>query len=129
MIMKTINLFAAMIAALIISVNANANNKSDMSEIRNDHTTSVMHKYNNVDGKKYKTVYSTDDMGRVTSKMIFTEGDGTWIPVCAYSVFYGDDENIVTYAAWNKSSKTFNKNAVQQHFNAKEYPVVIAKPE
>lgn len=127
--MKTIKFLAAMVAAFAFCVNAYANNKVNTVSVKPDQSMSVLYKYNNVGEKKYKIVYTTDEHGRVTSKIILVNGNDAWVPVSAYSVYYGDDENILTYAAWSNSSKAFNKNAVQQHFSAKDYPVVIAMPK
>ncbi len=126
--MKTIKFFAALIAASVISINANAKNEVNTANVNTEQPTSVHYKYNNVGNNNFKTVYSTDELGRVTSKMIFIMSDDQWVPVGAYSVHYGENENTLTYAGWNKTSKAFNKNATQQHFNAKEFPVVIALP-
>lgn len=128
MIMKTIKFFAALIAASVISINANAKNEANIANVSTEQPTSVHYKYNNVGDNNFKTVYSTDELGRVTSKMVFIMSNDQWVPVGAYSVYYGKDENILTYAAWNKTSKSFNKNATQQHFNAKDFPVLIALP-
>lgn len=127
--MKTIKFLAAMVAAFAISINVYASNKVNTVSVKPDQSMSVHYKYNNVGEKKFKTVYSTDEQGRVISKIILVKGYDAWEPVGAYTVYYGEEENIVTYAAWNRSSKAFNKNAVQQHFNAKDYPVVIALPK
>lgn len=73
----------------------------------------------------YKTSIVKDEMGRVVNKIIYKDVDGFWCPLGAYSVYYGEEENVLTYAQWDKSNHRFTLNAQQQHFNNKDYPVLI----
>lgn len=73
----------------------------------------------------YKTSYIKDEQGRVINKIVYKWADDSWRPLGEYSVYYGDEENILTYAQWDRVNHTFTKNPQQQHFDSNEYPVLI----
>lgn len=112
--MKTIKFLALMAIAMIISISADAKSK--------------VH-YTTGNGYEYKTVYNTDRDGRVKEKIVYyMNSNGAWVPLAAYSVFYGEDTNTVTYAEWNSKTRTFTQKAKQQQFDAKQYPVLFVLP-
>ncbi len=76
----------------------------------------------------YKYVYNMDEQGRVTQKIRYQQdAKGCWMPNVAYTVFYGDQQTVVTCAYWN--GRTFTKNAQQVYLDAKEYPTAINAPK
>lgn len=122
--MKTIKFIALSMMIMFASTTVNA------TPSKNKNTTPAV-AVNNVvknSNKNYMTTYKMDAQGRVVNKVVFKSVDGQWNPIGAYSVFYGESENIVTYAQWDKDSQTFTRNAVQQHFDSKDYPVVLTSP-
>lgn len=80
---------------------------------------------------EWKFEYQYDDENRVTSKIayVFNVHTGDWTPAFVYTVHYGEEQNTVTFAAWNEKSKAFNHNASQATYDAKDFPVVIASPK
>lgn len=75
----------------------------------------------------YKTSFIKDDEGRIINKIIYKDVNGSWCPLGAYSVYYGEEENVLTYAQWDKAHHRFTLNAQQQRFNSKDYPVLITE--
>ena len=124
------NIIAAIFAVFAMTTGVNAKSTTDnmmaISPIVENQTAYI---YNNVSNKDSKVVFSKDDQGRVTSKVILHMNNGEWVPVGAYSIFYGETENIVTYAGWDSKTKTFTKSPSQQTFDAAKYPVVMTMPE
>jgi len=124
------NIIAAIFAVFAMTTGMNAKSTTDnmmaISPIVENQTAYI---YNNVSNKDSKVVFSKDDQGRVTSKVILHMNNGEWVPVGAYSIFYGETENIVTYAGWDSKTKTFTKSPSQQSFDATKYPVVMTMPE
>lgn len=127
--MKTMKFFAAIIAAFVITTSASANTVKNSASVSRSSQIQKTYIYNKVGEASSKVVYSTDEQGRVINKIILHMNNGEWTPVGAYSVYYGDSVNTVTYAGWNSNSRTFTKNPSQQSYDAKDYPVVIAMPE
>jgi len=136
--MKTINFIAAAIASVMVSVNANAttvnNTKANASvpqavEIAQTNSRSMVQTFDN--GNSYKYEYILDAEGRVVNRITsaWNEDKGTWSPLAAYSVVYTNDETVVSYAKYNKSTKTYSKDVQQTRFNAADYPVVFNVPE
>lgn len=77
------------------------------------------------DNNKY--VYKLDGNGRVENRISYKQckWSGTWKPQAAYTVFYGENETILTYAEYNAESKIFNLNPIQKHFTANEYSELL----
>jgi len=132
--MKTINFIAAVIASVMVSVNANAESKDNNSvpstvEIsKSNHRAMVQ---TTEDGSSFKYDYVLDESGRVLNKISsrWDSDKSEWIPVSAYSVVYTDDETVLSFAKYNSYTKTYSKDAQQMRYNASEYPVVIRVPE
>lgn len=78
-----------------------------------------------------KFEYALDNEGRVTSKTMFRyiRETNTWMPVMQYSATYGDDTNILSFAAYDKSNGTFTNHKVETAYSSEECPVLIALPE
>jgi len=136
--MKTFNFIAAAIASVMVSVNANAttvnNTKENASvpqavEIAQTNTRSMVQTIDN--GNSYKYDYILDAEGRVVNRITsaWNADKGTWSPLAAYSVVYTNDETVVSYAKYNKSTKTYSKDVQQTRLNAADYPVVFNVPE
>lgn len=131
--MNTVKIFLVM-AALTLTVVANAETKSapkfafesnaDLSSV----TKVIMAKDAKDNDLKYE--YKTDSQGRVVSKVkyFWNKADQNWTPMCAYSVFFGNDSNVLSYSEWNKVSHTFISNGKQAVYDAKKFPVLIAMP-
>jgi len=120
--------FAALFAAVAISVSASAKTVNNATAEKQNSISAFYS--TGADGHDYKNVYITDEEGRVTSKVLYVmNADGMWSPMGAYSVFYGDSTNTLTYAAYDSKTHTFTKHAQQTAFDAAEYPVVITMPK
>lgn len=130
--MKAIKVLAVMMTAMVMTVNANATEKS--SKVNNSVSKEIVKQkvmQTQVNGHDMKFVYNTDESDRVSSKVCYQWNavNGQWEPVSAYSVFYGQDETIVSFAEWNKKTQTFTLNGKQERYDAKAYPIVISIPE
>lgn len=82
-------------------------------------------------GNDLKYEYKTDSHGRVVSKInyFWNKADQDWTPMCAYSVFFGQDSNVLSYSEWNKVTHTFISNSRQTSYDAKQYPILISLPK
>jgi len=101
--MKTIKLFAALVAALTITATASAKTSVKFHEDDAHH--------------QYRITCTYDKQGRLQTKVIdYLNANDCWTHKCAYSYFYGEDENTVTYAAWDAKTRTYTRNAKQQKF-------------
>lgn len=123
-IMKAIK-FLAIAMLMLVSTAMSANTSKNVNTNVSVSTSKI------VDNKdvNFKTVYKKDAEGRVVNKVIYKSADGQWSPVGAYSIYYGEKENVLTYAQWDKKTKTFTLNAQQKHFDSKDYPIVMNAPE
>lgn len=132
--MKTLKTLATFAVALITSFNANASVIKPVNALASTLATTINYTRVSESNAVYskqdmnsKTKYYTDDLGRVTAKVHFFKGaDGNWTPDYAYSVSYCNDENVLTYAKWN--GRSFTLNAVQKHYNAADFPFLLAVP-
>lgn len=130
--MKAIKVLAVMMTAMVMTVSANASdettkvNNSEKSEIVKQKVMKTQ-----VNGHDMKFVYSTDANDRVSSKVCYQWNSTTdkWDPISSYTVIYGQEETVVSFAEWNKKTKSFTLNAKQERYDAKVYPVVISLPE
>lgn len=86
-------------------------------------TTKVMFENNN-----HKVTYIKDDHGRVINKIVYQSVNGQWEPLGAYSVYYGEDETVLSYSRWDCVSHTFTANGQQTRYDSKEFPVIIIVP-
>lgn len=129
--------FAAFAAAMMSATTMSANNKENTNGSDNPDVlpgVTVTAKKMSVevigtDNNKYE--YNLDDNGRVSTRIAYTYNDisGKWTPCCAYTVFYGQDETVLTYAEYNSAKKTFNINPQQTRYNTHEYPIIINVPQ
>lgn len=122
-------IFAAAITAITMTT-ANATTENGTAPIVNPSDNGPKTEFVYYEGNNAtKFVYTCDEQGRVSSKVRYTlNANGKWCPSQAYSVFYGDAETVVTYAAWNENNHSFTKNAKQIHLDAQKYPVAIQMP-
>jgi len=131
--------FFAAIAAMMMTVatmSANNNTKNEASASSDDNTlpnVTVVAKSNKsvevMYGTDKKAVFNLDGMGRVSTKVSYKKNDlNAWNPVCAYSVFYGETETVLSYAEYDNVRKTFTLNAQQTRYSATDYPEIIRVP-
>jgi len=136
--MKTFNFIAAVITSVMVSVNANAetvkNTKNAQAtpaavEIAQSNTRSMVQTTEN--GTSYKYDYILDAEGRVVNRITSTwnSDKAEWSPLAAYSVVYTGSETVLSYAKYNKASKTYSKDVQQTRYSASDYPVVLSLPE
>lgn len=134
----TMKVFATVIATALFTLNANAESKKnvkntqstpEMVEISNTNSRSMVQSVS--DGSSYKFDYILDNEGRVVNKITsaWDELNSQWAPLSAYSVVYTKDETILSYAKYNKDTKTYTKDVQQTRYNASDYPVIINLPE
>jgi len=130
--------FFAAIAAMMMTVTMSANNtvKNEASASSDDNTlpnvTVVAKSTQSVEvmyGTNKKAVFNLDGMGRVSTKVSYKKNSlNDWNPVSAYSVFYGEDETVLSYAEYDNVRKSFTLNAQQTRYSATEYPEIIRIP-
>ena len=136
--MKT-KIFAAFVAAMMtMTMSASNNVKNNNSATTPDNTlpnvvviATAKQKVMEVkaNGRHMKYEYNLDDMGRVSTKVSYAKNImNSWTPISAYSVFYGNDETVLTFAEYDMMKKTYTQNAKQVKFNAVDYPVIIRVP-
>ena len=132
--MKT-KIFAAFVAAMM-TITMNASNKENKTNApQSDNVlpgVTVIATANQrtieMNDKKYE--FNLDGSGRVSTKVSYRKDNmNNWAPISAYSVFYGNDETILTYAEYNPSTKIFNLRPQQTRFNAVDYPEIIKVPQ
>lgn len=132
----TTKFFAAFAAMMMTVATMSANNVKKESAQTDDNTlpnVTVVAKSNKsvevMYGMNKKAVFNLDGMGRVSTKVSYKMNDlNAWSPVSVYSVFYGEEETVLTYAEYDYVNKTFTRNAQQVRYNANEYPEVIKVP-
>lgn len=126
--------FAAFAAAMMAMATMNAGNTNGGNNTETQQmmgqmaTQKVSIEVTGMDNNKY--VYRLDEMGRVESRVSYKQSkmSGEWVPVAAYTVFFGEKENVLTYAEYNAENHVFNLHAKQQKFNSKDYPELIKVP-
>lgn len=137
-IMKTMNFIASIIASVMVTVSANAEslNKTKTSnampktvEVAQTNIRTMIQTTDN--GFTYKYDFILDTEGRVINRVTSTWNDKnhSWSPLAAYSIAYTNDETVLTYAKYNKHSKTYSKDVQQKRYNASEYPILFNIPE
>lgn len=132
----TTKFFAAFAAMMMTVATMSANNVKKESAQTDDNTlpnVTVVAKSNKsvevMYGMNKKAVFNLDGMGRVSTKVSYKMNDlYAWSPVSVYSVFYGEEETVLTYAEYDFVNKTFTRNAQQVRYNANDYPEVIKVP-
>ena len=132
--MRTINFLAAFVASVMITVNANAEDKkADVSSVKVVDSTSKNCRSvvtTSDDGMSYKTDYILNEKGLVVNKItsVWNVEADEWSPMYAYSVVYTPSETVLSYAKYNSLTKTYSLNVKQVRYNASEYPEVIKLP-
>lgn len=125
---------AAFAAAMMAMTTMSANNiNGNDANSSNSHAEGDINKVcvEIIGTNNYKYVYNLDENGRVANRISYQQNksNGEWMPVAAYSVYYGQKENVLTYAEYNPDNKVFNNHPKQQVFNATEYPELIRVPK
>ena len=120
---KIISLFALM-SMLFIASNVDAKNNKSPETITAKKVT-VLKKVFKKNDHTYKEAYKYDEDGNMVNIITFVHEDGIWKPVSAYSIHYGENENVVTFALWDELHKTFTLNAKQNKYSNKEFAFVI----
>ena len=109
---------------LFIASNVDAKNNKSPETITAKKVT-VLKKVFKKNDHTYKEAYKYDEDGNMVNIITFVHEDGIWKPVSAYSIHYGDNENVVTFALWDDLHKTFTLNAKQNKYSNKEFAFVI----
>lgn len=130
----TTRIFTTFVAAIMTmstmsAHNQNSTNTTASASVQKEHVQKMSIEILGTEGNKY--VYNMDSKGRVVNRISYklNKINGKWLPISAYSVFYGDGENILTYAEYNPISNAFNCNAQQKSFNANDFPELIRVPQ
>lgn len=123
---KVILSLIATLFSLSVSASCTMNTSSSVAAL-DAVTASASHRtlyVNNDLADSIKWECDLDDQGRVVTKAgyVLNAQSGEWIPRVAYSVFYGQDETIVTTAKWDSSRGSFRSGAVQQKYAAGYVP-------
>lgn len=123
---KVILSLIATLFSLSVSASHTMNTSSSVAAL-DAVTTSACHRtlyVNNDLADSIKWECDLDEQGRVVTKAgyVLNAQSGEWIPRVAYSVFYGQDETIVTTAKWDASRGSFRSGAVQQKYAAGYVP-------
>lgn len=87
------------------------------------------HYYVTEQGKTNRFEYTVDKLGRVTSKVMYSQLDGEWIPRCIWRVTYGKAINVLSFAAWDSQTRDFSRHPESIAYDASENPVLIVLPE
>ncbi|MCQ2257042.1 MAG: DUF3836 domain-containing protein [Bacteroidaceae bacterium] len=84
----------------------------------------------NSKGEDIKYEYTTDEQGRVTTKVCFTwnEKKGKWQPLNIYMIYYSENETVLTYADYDKYRGSFRLHPQQIRFDANDYPNAFIIP-
>lgn len=125
--MKTMKILVAVVTALSINLSSTAKNNVTAAESHTKRLSQPTSK--TVVNGNYKIVYSTDEKGRVVAKIILRKSPieyNRWVPESAYSVFYGESKNVLTFGKWN--GREFRADAEQVRYDANDYPVLISMP-
>lgn len=135
----TTKIFSAFVAMMmtVVSMSANNNQKGNTSASVDDNVlpgvtvvATASQKVVEVFGEHHmKYEYNLDGLGRVSTKISYLmKSNEQWRPISAYSVFYGENETILTYAEYDNVRKTYTRNAKQVRYNAADYPEIIRVP-
>lgn len=136
----TTKIFAAFVAAMMtMTMSASNNVKNNNNASTPDNTlpnvvviATAKQKTMEVvaaNGRHMKYEYNLDDMGRVSTKVSYVKNImDNWTPISAYSVFYGNEETVLTFAEYDMMKKTYSQNAKQVRYNAVEFPLIIRVP-
>lgn len=132
--MKT-KIFAAFVAAMMTITMSASNKENKTNAPQSDNVlpgVTVVATANQrtlvVDDMKYE--FNLDGSGRVSTKVAYKKDKkNDWTPISAYSVFYGEEETILTFAKYNPYTKVFNYKPQQTRYNAQEYPEIIRVPQ
>lgn len=126
--MKTRYILTTIATALSLSMNASSNTQSVIDEStilpvtshKTIYATSAV--FSNI---KWECDYDAD--GRLVSKTgyVRTDNSGEWLPRVAYSVFYSNNETIVTSGRWNAAQHNFRSGATQRHYAAGSCPDIL----
>jgi hypothetical protein len=122
--MKKIISLLALITMLFSANSIEAKNKKVPESITIKKPTIIKKVYYQ-NNHTYKNAYKYDENGNMINKITFIKEEGFWKPVSAYSIYYGENENTVTFALWDVKSKTFTLNAKQNKYSNKEFLSVI----
>ncbi len=122
--MKKIITLLAMMSMLFSANSIEAKNKKAPESITIKKPTIIKKVYYQ-NNHTYKNAYKYDENGNMINKITFIKEEGFWKPVSAYSIYYGENENTVTFALWDVKSKTFTLNAKQNKYSNKEFLSVI----
>ena len=122
--MKKIISLLALMGMLFSSNNVEAKNNKTPESVTTKKPTIIKMEFikNN---QTYKNAYKYDENGNMVNKITFLKENGLWKPVSAYSIHYGEDEKIVTFALWDAKNKTFTLNAKQNIYSNQEFIAVI----
>ncbi len=133
----TTKFFSAFVAMMMTVVTMSANNTKKENPASPDNVlpavtvvASANQKTVEVFGKNHmKYEFNLDNLGRVSTKVSYVKTiTNKWIPISAYSVFYGENETILSYAEYDSDRKTYSLNPQQSRYNASEYPEIIPVP-
>lgn len=134
----TTKIFAAFVAAMMtITMSANNNVKNNNASAPDNTLPNVtviataQQKTMEVKAgnRHMKYEYNLDDMGRVSTKVTYVKNiKNSWTPISAYSVFYGSEETVLTFAEYDMITNAYTANAKQVRYNAAEYPEIIPVP-
>lgn len=126
--MKT-KLFSVM-AGLMMAVCANAAVVSYNSAEATSCQSAVADVQPSGEKHQLRYEYKLDERGRVLNRVsyIYNKVSDKWLPFAAYSVFYGTEETVLTYAEYDHFHHTFTINAQQARYAAVDYPELIKAP-
>ena len=122
--MKKIISLLALMSMLFTANNVDAKNDKTSETITTNKVT-ILKKVFKKNKHTYKEAYKYDKEGNMVNIITFIKENGFWKPVSAYSIHYGENENVVTYALWDDQHKTFTMNAKQDIYSNKEFATVI----
>ena len=122
--MKKIISLLALITMLFSANSIEAKNKKAPESITIKKPTIIKKVYYQ-NNHTYKNAYKYDENGNMINKITFIKEEGFWKPVSAYSIYYGENENTVTFALWDAQHKTFTLNAKQNKYDNKEFISVM----
>ena len=110
--MKKIISLLALMSMLFTANNVDAKNDKTSETITSNKVT-ILKKVFKKNKHTYKEAYKYDKDGNMVNI------------ISAYSIHYGENENVVTYALWDDQHKTFTMNAKQDIYSNKEFATVI----
>jgi len=133
----TTKFFSAFVAMMMTVATMSANNNKETSATPDDYTlpgvtvvaTGSQKVIETIGTNHMKYEFNLDNLGRVSTKVSYVmKKKDHWTPISAYSVFYGEEETVLTYAEYDRVSKSFTLNAKQVRYNASEFPEIIRVP-